>query len=340
MRALPAIAIPFLFGSSLLAQIAAPPIDAKSMLASLQDIKQKQQTAAKSQLVQTISDFTAASADDGAALNFYLEAVRVTRFVGQPHEDTAFHDWRKDQMSRLHPSAIRTALRYTMLSLQRAAGATDDQIFPVLLAYAEDTEAILPSLEDTGGDRHGGGGADDHDILKQAVSDNIFARWYNIGGQLDNLDNWEPVPGNIDGIYEKLLLPVMRKNHDARILQYWDNKIMSEKGQASVATAAFSTDRFNLTRRPSLLWSRAEDEVAIGMRSQGITDMYNLVKAFPGHPDAGKWIPELEGLLSPALPYGNAPAATGGAPAPAAPAPPAPSAPLPPTTGPTPIPGT
>jgi hypothetical protein len=335
MRVLPVLAISSLLGSSLIAQTA-PPIDAKSMLASLQDIKQKAADSARSQLVQTISDFTAASADDGAALNFYLEAVRVTRFVGQPHEDTAFHDWKKEQMAKLKPAAIRTALRYTTLSLQRAAGATDDQIFPVLLAYAEDTAAVLPALADTEGDRRGGG--DDQEILRQPVGDNIFARWYNIGGQLGTLENWEPVPGNIDGIYEKILLPVMRKNRDPRILRYWDDKIMAEKGKAAVATAAFSTDRFNLTRRPSLLWSRAEDEVAIGMRDRGITDMYNLVKAFPAHPDAGKWIPELEDLLTSTETTGGATPAPGGSGA--APAPAAPSAPLPPSTGPTPIPGT
>lgn len=321
MRVLPVIAIPFLLGSNLLAQ-SAPQIDAKSMLASLQDIKQKQAASAKSQLVQTISDFTAASADDGAALDFYVEAVRVTQFVGQPHEQTAFRDWKKEEMPKLKPAAIRTALRYTMLSLQRAAGATDDQIFPVLLAYAQDTAAILPTI-------------DDQEIVKRGVAENIFTRWYNIGGQLSGLDNWEAVPANIDGMYEKILLPVMRKNRDPRLLQYWDDKILDEKGKAAVATAAFSTDRFNLTRRPSLLWSRAEDEIVLGMRDQGISDMYNLVKAFPAHPDAGKWIPELEGLLSaaPAATATVGAAAGGGRPA-------APSAPLPPATGPTPIPGT
>jgi hypothetical protein len=329
MRPLIAIAIPILLGSSLLAQTAGP-IDAKAMLASLQDIKQKQADSAKSQLLQTITDFTAACSDDGAALNFYVEAVRVTRFVGQEHEDSAFRDWKKEQLPKLKPDAIRTALRYTMLSLQRAAGATDDQVFPVLLGYAQDTEAVLPSLEDPGAG--GGRRGEDQDILRQPVSDNIFAKWYNIGGQLSALDNWEPVPGNIDGIYQKILLPVMRKNRDPRILKYWDNKIISERGRASTDTAAFDTDRFNLTRRPSLLWSRAEDEIAIGLRDQGITDMFNLVKAFPAHPDAAKWIAELEGILGPSA------ATPASAPAPAQPA--AGAAPPPPETGPTPIPGT
>jgi hypothetical protein len=329
MRPLLAFALPFFIGSALIAQTTAP-IDAKSMLASLQDIKQKQADSAKSQLLQTITDFTAACSDDGAALNFYVEAVRVTRFVGRDHEDSAFREWKKDQLDRLKPSAIRIALRYTMLSLQRAAGATDDQIFPVLLGYASDTADILPALDAPG--IPGKGRGEDQDILREPVSDNIFARWYNIGGQLSALDNWEPVPANIDGIYQKILLPVMRKNRDPRILKYWDNKIITERGRASTETAAFDTDRFNLTRRPALLWSRAEDEVAIGMRDQGVTDMYNLVKAFPAHPDAAKWIAELEGLLAPPAP---APAATGGT-APAAAAPAAPPA----ESGATPIPGT
>ena len=104
-------------------------------------------------------------------------------------------------------------------------------------------------------------------------------------------------------MYNQVLLPYMRKHRDPRVIQYWDNKILTEKAQASSATAAFNTDRFNLTRRPSLLWIRAEDEVAIGQRDQGLTDMYNLVKNFPAHPDAGKWIKELQGLLTnPAAP--------------------------------------
>jgi hypothetical protein len=265
--------------------------DVRTMLATLQDLKQKQADSSKTQLSQAITDFSAAATDENSALDFYAEAVRVTKFVGQQRAETAFHDWRKNELGKVNGDAVRAVLRYTTLSLQRSAGATDEQIFPSLLAYAQDTASIAPSL-------------DDQPILRQPVSDNIFAQWYNISSRLAGLDKWEPVPGNIDGIYEKLLLPVMRENRDPRILQYWDDKIFAEKEKASAATAAFSTDRFNQVRRPILLWSRAEDEVAIGMRDQGINDMYNLVKAFPTHQDAGKWIPELQSLLT-------APAATG-----------------------------
>ena len=286
MRSLLIPAVLLLPASTLLAQYTAP-VDAKSMLAGLQDIKEKQAKTAQSSLARTIGDFSAAAANDGAALDFYIEAVRVTQFVGQPHEDTAFRDWKKKEIRKLKPPAIRTALRYTTLSLQRAAGATDRQIFPDLLEYAEQTQSMLPLIGD-------------QEIAKAAVTGNIFARWYNIGSRMSGLENWEESPANVDGIYEQFLLPYMRKNRDPRILDYWDTKLAQETAQASNAAAAFSTDRFNQTRRPEILWHRAEDEVAIGMRDQGLTEMYNLVKTFPDHPSAGKWIGELQGLLAPA----------------------------------------
>ena len=270
-------------------------LDPKSMLEGLQDIKTKAAQSAQAQLAQTISDFTAASGDDGSALAFYEEGIRVTQFVGQNREQTAFRDWRKKQEPNLNASAIRMALRYTTISLQRAAGATDDQIFPVLLYYAQEASSLLPAVEG-------------QEIVHKPVSENLFARWYNIGPRLASLDNWEASPADVEGMYNTLILPVMRKHKDPRLLQYWDDKLANEKARASVATAAFSTDRFNQTRRPELLWSRAEDEIVLGYRDQGLNDMYNLVKAFPSHPDASKWVTELQGLLTPLVP-GAAPAA-------------------------------
>jgi hypothetical protein len=344
MRFLLATALSFFLVSRLIAQDAG--LDVKGMLQGLQDIKQKQSVAAQSQFTQTINDFTAASADDGSALNFYIEGIRQTQFVGRDQEDAAFADWQKNEVPRLIPPAIHAALRYTTISLQRAAGATDAQIFPILYAYAQETEAMMPAIDAQIAQEQqamalAGEGRRERDRAEwqnqqrpggtpgtqgpqrpmgpinmtfyEPVSENLFSRWYNIGTQLGALQDWEQVPANIDNMYTEFLLPYMRKTRDARILQYWDNKIVTERNAAAGATAAFNTDRFNLTRRPALLWSRAEDEIVIGMRDQGITEMYGLVKGFPGHPDAGKWITELEGLLTtpPAVATGGTtPAAT------------------------------
>jgi hypothetical protein len=338
MRILAVLTVSLLPGSSLIAQTSAP-LDPKAMLAGLEQIKDKQATTAKRQLSQTMSDFNAACADDGAAIGFYEQAVDVTRFVGRQDAEMAFDLWKKTVIPRMNPEAVRTALWYTAISIRKAAGATDEQIFPDVLAYAESTQPDLPSLlapvvppgtpqngqgQGQRGERRGEnrgqmaqlgpegmqglqglgfGQADPGEkIMEEAVSENVFAKWYMLGDQLAGLPDWEMVPANVDGIYEKFLLPIMRKNHDQRILEYWDAKIMSARGAASDATAAFSTDNYNMSVRPALLWSRAEDEIIIGQRDKGLADMYTLVKTYPAHPDAGRWITELEGYLTPAAP--------------------------------------
>jgi hypothetical protein len=334
MRLLAVPAASLLISSSLLAQTAAP-VDVQTMLAGLQQIKDKQSVTAKRQLGQTLSDFKAACADDGAAISFYEQAIDVTRFVGRQDADMAFDAWKKAVIPRMNPDAVRTALWYTTISVQRAAGATDEQIFPSVLAYAEAVQPDLASLlapvvppgtppngqaQGQRGERRGERGqlaqqlgpegmqglqglgfgqADPGEkIMQEEVSQNVFAKWYTLTEQLSGLQNWNMVPADIDGIYTQFLLPIMRKNHDPRILDYWDTKIMSARGAASDATAAFNADAYNSTTRPTLLWSRAEDEIVIGQRDQGLNDMYSLVKNFPAHPDAKKWITELEGLLT------------------------------------------
>ena len=76
MRLLAVPAVSLLISSSLLAQTAAP-VDVQTMLAGLQQIKDKQSVTAKRQLGQTLSDFKAACADDGAAISFYEQALSL-----------------------------------------------------------------------------------------------------------------------------------------------------------------------------------------------------------------------------------------------------------------------
>jgi hypothetical protein len=291
MRPLLITALSIVLTGSLLGQSNAP-VDPKAMLAALQDIKQKQSDSAKAQLTNTIQAFSNAATSDGTALDFYIQAVNVTQFVGRPREVTSFIEWKKKELPKLNGTAVRTCLRYMVLSIQRAAGATDEQIFPGVMSYVQDTEPLLPMI-----------GA--QPIVQQGVGENIFSKWYNLGEQLGGLQNWEPAPGNIDGIYTTFLLPYMRQTRDPRLIKYWDTKIANETARASSSVEAFNTDRFNLTRRPQLLWERARDMIVIGNRDAGLNEMFTIVKTFPSHPDAGKWIDELKGLLASAAAKGT-----------------------------------
>lgn len=312
-----------LLAPALMAQYT-PQVDPNSMLQDLDNLQQKVSKTSKAQLNQDITDFSNASSDDTSALNFYYQAIYVTRYQGRPNADSDFRDWKKRESdeNRLSPFAIRVCLLYMTLSLQRIAGLTDPQTINAVFSYMDTARSLITTIEsmapddaavDAGPspgqrgrrrfDRTNTPAANglprfDTEIVDSPISGNIFATWYNIGGELGAIPKWEQVPINLNGISDKFLLPAMRKTRDRRLLDYWAAKITAATAQASKSDTPFSVDSYNSNRLPQLLWARAEDTIVIGLRDQGLNEMYQLVKQYPNHPDAGKWISELKGLIA------------------------------------------
>ena len=110
----------------------------------------------------------------------------------------------------------------------------------------------------------------------------------------------------MDGIFQKTILPELRQEKDPRLLAYWDNKIQTEALRIDKQANGLTTNKFNMIRRPTLLWSRAEDELVLGDQGRAVADMLALLKAFPDHPDFDKWAARLTEVVTP--PKGDAPA--------------------------------
>jgi hypothetical protein len=345
MRIPVVISLSILAASPLLAQSSGPLIDPATMLNNLQTISTKNDGAAKALLTQTLTDFTNAQGSDPVALDFYAQAVKAVRFTGRDNAEQDFQTWKKNVLPRMNPAAVRTTLRYTCICLQRSAGGTDDQMFPIVLAYVQ---SVQPNLEeimapvniqsipmnergntrgrrgqnqqnqqgngaDGGAGGFGGGGNDPGErIMDEDVAQNVFSKWYKVSTALTGLKDWDNTPSDIDGIYENFLMPIMRQNKDPRILDYWDNRIAIARDQASQSGVQLTADTYNQITRPALGWNRAEDEIAIGQRDQGLNDMYAIVKGYPTHPMEKRWIAMLEGMLTPA-PTPTPPAVAAGA---------------------------
>jgi hypothetical protein len=132
------------------------------------------------------------------------------------------------------------------------------------------------------------------------------------GEQVDtnqSASSWNPVPGDVDGIYANIILPEMRAVHDVRAIEYWDAKLRREADVATRTKLQFEIDRFNTERRPELLWSRAQEFEWIGMKNRAALEMFGVLKNSPASPHTAEWVKELQDLISPK------PAATAAAPA-------------------------
>lgn len=307
-----------------------PPVDVRQILSALQqmrDQKEQQVKAARSEIFQKASS---AAASPQAAAAAWEEAVRAVQFQGMAREGTQFREWRDNEGAGLKEqegqNAARLYFQWLTLTLQRANGATVTQLLPSIIQYtrdlmadqssmsvletrmAEDKEKISDlnaarrksSLIDRAKDAEKGRRMHNM-ILKGGLLGSVPVQAYKAAEFL-KVQNWEENPGNVDGIYSKIILPELRRTADARVLEYWDIKLKFESDAANAQRLEFETEKFNQVRRPELLWLRAKDEFAIGRRNRAVLNMFNLVRSYPTHPAAATWIGDLEKHLGELLP--------------------------------------
>jgi hypothetical protein len=114
--------------------------------------------------------------------------------------------------------------------------------------------------------------------------------------------NWEGTPGNVDGIFNTILLPEYRAQKDPRVVEYYDYRLRHDAEAASRTKLTFEIDKFNQVVRPQLLWQRNAELAGIGLKNRAAAEMFALIKANPNHPSNAAWITELETLLVPPAP--------------------------------------
>lgn len=301
----------------------AAPVDLKELVAILKQIKEKRSAAEKMTAARVAQDIRAAAASNATAIAFYEQAVAATQYDGKTHERTEFQDWKRDEADKLKSDAMQNAARlhlgYLLLTLQKAGGATTKQLEPALLAHIAAVTAAgagdvaiqarrdrAQTLREAPGYKPVKGAKKpskeplfwEQELVNKGVDGGIFVQWYGVSKMFADLKEWELCPGNVDGMYEKTLIPYYRLNKDPRVIAYWDSKIQQEGQNAANTNLSFKIDQFNMVRRPQLLWKRAQDLLLIGLRNRALNEMIALIKNYPDHPDFPNWISTLEGLLA------------------------------------------
>jgi hypothetical protein len=334
-------AVAFSLSAAAVAQVQdAPPVNTTEMLATLRQLRDTQATQAKASKQSALKNLSPLAGNAALAAAAWEDAVRATQFQGVARESIAFREWMEKEGIGLKGKEAQNAARlyfaWLNITLQRSNGASVKDLLPQLIAYTRDLQVdqqaaqvladsvqrekdsapqgarrFAPSMEKRVNDRvvkHM------HDqIMNKGLANSPVVQWMKLSDFV-TIEKWENNPGNLEGIYNKILLPELRAEKDPRVLDYWDLKIKRESELASAKHVDFEIAKFNTERLPELRWSRAEDVAAIGQKNKAATEMLALIKANPGHPAAAEWIGKLEELLSPTPPAAPVPA----------PAPPAP----------------
>src|SRR5690606_33550344 len=129
-----------------------------------------------------------AANDPRAAIELYLNCVKMVEYDRKGRPESDFKAWREGQEGRLRDSAFAASLqhqlRYLALSCQAAESEDESHIFAPLMAYVD----ALSNLAET-----------PTGPITQSVANSVFAKAYYLEKLLGNNDRWEPVPINIGG---------------------------------------------------------------------------------------------------------------------------------------------
>lgn len=321
----------------------APPMDVNQLLQSLKQLRDQGETSIKNRRNTAYQQVMAAAASPEKAAAFWKEAVKAVQFDGASHEGAQLHDWKEGDgealNDKLGQEAVRMHLQWLALTLQHAAGAETKTMLPQVIEFTKiiqadqvATERLTEQLEKAK-EREGPKTASAkkniaedsivkhvHDqILKTPVSGSPVSRWLQLGELVGDggkkrtkeggATGWESTPGNLDGIYNAIILPEFRAAKDPRLLEYWDLTIKRETERAAARKLDVEQRDWAQVRQPALRWARAQDVLILGYRNRAIGEMFTLVKSFPQHPEAANWISQIEMLLAPPAPVPAAPAA-------------------------------
>ncbi len=276
--------------------------DAVKLLEELRTIKKGAEAAREAEAEKNIRVLREAARDDASALNAYKQAVRGVEFAGVVRETRQWQDWEEQNEPRLRDrdfrASLRAVLEYLALSVDAQASSIED-VAPRLQRFAEmvfeHPEWTEPfQVEDEQGRRRG---QPRQSPLMESSNQSVFVKWLRLEPLLKTGKDWEDVPGNAEGIYEKSILPLWRETKNPALIDYWTARMEREAAVAKESGRDQARLRFEQETLPQLRWARAKDLAVLGRTSEAVNEMIGILRTHQAHPQFDRWAEELTALL-------------------------------------------
>ncbi|MEI6071265.1 MAG: hypothetical protein WCS31_05705 [Verrucomicrobiae bacterium] len=300
------------------AQQDVPAPNVEALIREIEAMEGKQKEAKLQEKKAVLGAVLAAAASGSAAANFYEKAVEEVQFTGKKDKGALFADWKKTNAEMLRSKELQTALqlhlKYLSMALQRKGMEKPETMIPPVMAYVNEVVAsdklfasVSPGANETKAQKDERTQKEELNkqkktLLDQPLGQSVFSQWLKLEQWLPDAKEWEPKPGDVAGILEKNVRPILREKKDPQIVQTWDLQLKIEADRLTAGRSDFQNDKFNSVTRPTFLFKRAQDMVLIGQPNRGLVEMVAVLRANPSHPDFPSWLTTVRGLLKPVAP--------------------------------------
>lgn len=246
----------------------------------------------------------AALASKKEALNLYYECDKLVNSEMKEMDRTEARK-RQEMMERRAKAedpktdgdfaqAVYLGLQYLVLTLEAHEASEEDfiKMVPKLQSYLQELVSSASSLK---GRALGylGGAVTDRNPIVQAMQ---------LGRYLQR-EGWVTRANDIGGMYAQTLLPIAKAEKPESLPSLWDSRITMEASfnkefMTEAEYRVWLTDSL-----PALKWERGKYLADKGpSKINGLADMLAVIKEYPGHADAPKWLSEIRQAINSAAP--------------------------------------
>jgi len=313
-----------IFSCTSLPAVDLTPEQIQSLKARLQSIKDNLASHLTTRNTTAAQTFATAANDPRAAVELYLNCVKMVEFDREGRPESDFRGWKDGQGDRLRDpefvESLQQQLRYLALSCQAAESEDKTPVFAALMNHVD---ALSRLTEQPTG------------AITQSVANSVFAKAYFLEKLLGENERWEPVPINIAGIYNRAILPYLREKDPASLMNAWDKRIeqqsrlvamVEEKkaeelrglnrdeerrarnNQANQGGTLGQHTREEFVQRtlPQLQWGKLKDQFLYVDEVAGAKGMLDFVEANFKHELGEQFYGEFEELIDSAQGVGSA----------------------------------
>jgi hypothetical protein len=276
----------------------APAPDPAAILQELEKLEEKRATSLAADHRKRLALLREAESGASAAAKLFEEALKAVEFSGRRGQP--FATWKNREGDFLRSPQFQKAVQlhaaYLAMMLRHndpAEEITEEKRAADSWAYARALSTTLldkdlsPTLLPAS-----------REVLFSPVQSGVLARWLLVQEAPAADDQWEPRPGDLDGILEKNVRRTWRRSKDPRLLATWDLQIQTEEQLSGLTKDPDETASFNSLARPRLIYRRALDLVALDQPNRATQEILPLIRRHPEHPDAPEWIATLRNLLN------------------------------------------
>ncbi|MES2705981.1 MAG: hypothetical protein V4726_05195 [Verrucomicrobiota bacterium] len=263
------------------------------------------------------------------AFNLWQDSTKEVDFDQKGKTATEFMDWKRTKAKDLaindnFCASIRLQAQFLALALLDSHAETPAQRLNVMteanlyldavakacdkheglaksilasimdVALDPDREVTMSNLEESLKQVREAAAALGGDIMESLLAKNLKPESC-IGNHVISAKN----PGNLDEIYEQLVMrPLRDKKDSAGLAAAWNRRISQTAALAKATKVKELTERYSIEKLPVLKWLQARDQWRSGQAEAGAASMLTVIRENPGHKACPEWMSELRNMAT------------------------------------------